>query len=194
MKLSTGLILGFLLLIGSAVSLLASGVFAVPVSEKVVVTQIDLPNGGRADVAIRDGSMIVVRNEEQGKMYGFVPKLSPTVASSLDMKVFEITDEPKGQAADEVLSSAVSDSRIGTEHKIELENLVCQVRFRGVRNGKFPPVTVIKNPHDLPTDALEHLFGTSSGSSCCLTCSGFTVCGARVSMGCGVCTADFMME
>ena len=168
--------------------------FSVPVSDKVLEGQVQLPNGSHADVVVRDGGMVTIRDERNGYMLGLAAKVDDPAKKTVGVRAFDIHADGEGQAAEEIPGTAMDGARIGRPHAVNAAGHEFEFQIQAIKQGIFPPGIASSRAQGAAPDTLQRIFGASGGGTCCLTCSGFTVCASRVSMGCGVCTADFMIE
>lgn len=191
----TALALGVLLaVVAWTASFSQAGVFLIPASDDVLVGQLQLPGGDHADIAIRDGGMITVRMEREDRVYGFAAAVKDASKKHLHITPFRIFDEDQGPAIEEIETATINNAKLGISHSLKADDKEFKLAIRNVRKGRFPPQLAPSNAEGMAPENLERAFGCSGGGYCCVSCNGLTVCASRVSMGCGVCTADFMMD
>lgn len=175
------------LLYGSSLAVYAQA-FAVPRSDEVVQVEIILPGGGQAKVEVRDGTMLTIRDEELGSMYGFAMTVDPGAARAT-MTTVEISDLSGGGQAVKQVGGASENLVEGYPLEVSTPFGVFGFRLAGIVEGQFPNLRPLKNPlkSGRTPSQLQKLFGKSGGGTCCVTCGVLTICGTRVTLDCGSC-------
>jgi len=180
-------ILSVVLIVFAAISV-SYAQFAIPVSDTIVTGSLMSAGQDLAHFQVREGTMLTIRNDEQGFWYGLVPKVDE--AKHVWIKGVKLIPQAGAPRVEEILKRM--DIPAGDE--VQLPFLAgdqsISVKIEETEKGVFPTIPSIKNPRDISSINPEHLqklYGASGGGLCSLTCDSLTITSTAVRMSCGVC-------
>jgi hypothetical protein len=199
-------VLGMLMVLAKASMVSSDEVFSVPISDKVVEGVITLPEGlmnlpaeraqdpsaREVHFALREGTMVTVRDDKTGYAVGWVVKLEKVAGQDQPtFRPFEIGPymTPQGLGEKATQTGALATIALGNEQEFSTKLGLLLLASREIRDGNFPNMRLI-NPNGANPQRLQKLYGKSGGGTCCVSCGGITVCGSRVAMDCGECDVN----
>jgi hypothetical protein len=181
-------------LFGPAAPSLAE-VFGAPVSDEVIEGDLYLKGKAKPFVhfEVREGSMVTVRNTQDGSWYGITPVLSEK--RELLFAGFRITDLGNGgQGVVQLVKDVQGDSNeafsaisMGSSTPVHIFGSPLAITVQSVRAKKFIVKAGISPLRASSPHQLQKIFGASGGGLCSVTCGELSVTAAIVTMNCGRC-------
>lgn len=156
-----------------------SEAFSIPVSNRVIVGDLTLPNGDLARFKVYDGAMVTLRTEGSERLWGFSPSLGTDTADEVVFHVYEIFEYPDGNQAISEYGSLLP----GATKTVEGDDLPFTARVAGIEEGSYSEDSL----RTLAAAALDGQDVTEELGRCCVTCNGQTVCACKVKLSCGSC-------
>lgn len=169
----------------TACSFLYADAFGVPRSNLVVEGQIRLANGFSAHFYSREGTMLTIRDLEEGQWYGFVPVVS-SGPNKVNFASYVITPTPSGGESVVEVESGVDIQKDSTNRFSFPDGGAVEIQVLGVRPGKFSKAVLV-DPRSRQPRELQKLYGAVGGGLCVLSCGGVTVGANSVQVECGSC-------
>jgi hypothetical protein len=166
--------------------LLRGEVFSVPISDEVIAGDLwvaGMPGSPLAHFEAREGSMVSVRNEDSGTIFGIIPVLDE--GGQVTFSAFEIN----GDDAVEILPGKKKEVVPLGEHlaPVLIEGTPLLVSVRAVERRNFL-VKARTNPLKASRPGqLQKLFGASGGGLCSVSCGPIGVAATGVVMDCARC-------
>lgn len=165
-------------------------VFAVPVSDQIIRGEIVLPGGKTIKFGAREGTMVTIRDRDNGYFIGLVPKVEDDSRGEVKFRFFTIKEwvekDKIFQGAYQILE-ATTVGEPGSRLSIATEHGEFKLNFGEIVPGEFPGIKLL-DPRTAKPLELERIYGVTGGGLCCLGCGGVTVCGSEVSGECGSCS------
>lgn len=163
--------------------------FSVPRSDQVLVLELTTPEGERAKVEVRDGSLLTVRyDDDSSYLYGFSmaadAKLTSATISPLDIR-----DLWDGGQEVRQLAKTIGDVPVGSSFEIPTPRGTFEFKLLSIVEGLFPNTRPLREPvaSGLSPTQLKKVYGKSAGGTCCVSCGPLTICATRVTLDCGSC-------
>lgn len=155
--------------------------FSVPVSNRVIVGELSLPNSTTAEFEAREGTMVRVDAVEAGYSYAFIPIIDPRT-NQTRFTIFEISDLESGKEGVVEVASATDGSGL------DFGGQRFSLRVHEVERREFAVSAQAKN-EGLHARELKKLYGHNEGL-CSVTCRALKVSAGSVRMDCGSCIAE----
>jgi len=158
--------------------------FAVPTSDRVISGILTLPDKSLAQFQVREGSMLIVRDDEQGFWYGLVPHIEN--AKVVRFNGYKLISNPEAsptvQGTFRRLEVAIREQKA-----LPPEAPPLAIKVLAFETAYFPTIPAMKDPSKLDPQSLQELYGASGNGFCSVTCGSTTVTSTSVRMRCGVC-------
>lgn len=162
--------------------------FAIPTSNRILTGRLMSAGQSLASFQIREGTMLTVRDDEQGFWYGLVPRVDE--AKHIIVKGVKLLPQEDSVRVVEVVKRL--DAPLGDEIQLPFPtgSYDFSIKIEKLERGFFPTIPPIDNPRDIAAikpEVLQKMYGASGGGLCSLTCDSLTVTSTAVRMSCGVC-------
>jgi hypothetical protein len=156
----------------------------VPTSDKIISGILTLPDKSLAEFQVREGSMLLVRDDDEGLWYGLIPHVENTKQARFNS--YKLI--PHSDAAPDVRPALKRlEITIGEQTGVPLDGLPLSIKIEGFRNGFFPTIPAFKDPSKIDPQKLQAFYGASGNGFCSITCGSTTVTSTSVRMECGTC-------